>query len=169
MDQRRRRYSHPCNHAFRLPSGADRRRFSCCRNPASLHRLHTCRATGIDRIMPSNDSSFWPLATLQLLSASVLLGLIFAAPGPWDLQRLGGAVLAFVSLCRAWSFAIPIGPLFFSDATSQSARNARHLFSNSKSYLCVLRLDDRRNHPCTPPARTVVLSWCAHTHTDRAR
>jgi len=49
--------------------------------------------------MPSNDSSFWPLVILQLLSASVLLGLIFAAPGPWDLQRLGGAILAFVSLC----------------------------------------------------------------------
>ena len=49
--------------------------------------------------MPSNDSSFSPLVILQLLSASVLLGLIFAAPGPWDLQRLGGAILAFVSLC----------------------------------------------------------------------
>ena len=49
--------------------------------------------------MPSDDSSFWTLVILQLLSASLLLGLIFAVPGPWDLQRFGGAILAFVSLC----------------------------------------------------------------------
>ena len=49
--------------------------------------------------MPSNDSSFSAARDLQLLSGSVLLGLIFAVSGPWDLQRFGGAVLAFVSLC----------------------------------------------------------------------
>ena len=48
--------------------------------------------------MAGGDAGFWSFAMVQLAVAALLLGIILYAPGPWDLQRISGTVLAITSI-----------------------------------------------------------------------
>jgi protein-S-isoprenylcysteine O-methyltransferase Ste14 len=48
--------------------------------------------------MAAGDAGFWSFAVLQIAVAALLLGIILYAPGPWDLQRSAGTVLAIISM-----------------------------------------------------------------------
>jgi protein-S-isoprenylcysteine O-methyltransferase Ste14 len=49
-------------------------------------------------MMAGGDAGFWSFAVVQIAVAALLLGIIFYAPGPWDLQRSIGTVLAIISM-----------------------------------------------------------------------
>jgi protein-S-isoprenylcysteine O-methyltransferase Ste14 len=48
--------------------------------------------------MAGTGFGFWSFVFVQLVVATLLLGIIFLSPGPWDVQRQAGAALAVVSL-----------------------------------------------------------------------
>ena len=48
--------------------------------------------------MAGGNAGFWSFVVVQLAVAALLLGVILYAPGPWDLQRSIGTVLAITSM-----------------------------------------------------------------------